>query len=106
MVAYGGSLWVIGGNLGGREVWRSKDGAVWVSVTLSGEGDGEAFPKRQRHQAVAWQGSLWVVGGFGGGALGDVWRSGNGSVWVEVTVSGEGDGEAFFGAVGASVGGA
>ena len=114
MVSYGGSLWVVGGHVGGRDrsryfddVWRSADGAVWVEVPVSVPVSvsvsvsvtvsvtvSTAFAERSEHQMIAYGGSLWVVGGYDGrDYFDDVWRSADGAVWVEVPV----DGEAFAG---------
>ena len=53
-VAYGGSLWVIGGVDGGQlnDVWRSVDGARWDLTAV----DGDRFSKRSGHQVVVHQG--------------------------------------------------
>ena len=94
VVFYGGSLWLVGGFDGEKQlgdVWRSGNGSDWVSVTVSSP----SFSARAGHQVVSYGGSLWVVGGVGGvvglaaggNYLRDVWRSGNGSVWVSVSVS-------------------
>ena len=71
-----------------RDVWRSGNGADWHLVTATA-----AFSARNAHQMVSHRGSLWLLGGAagnrGGKQLNDVWRSANGSVWVEVTVVGK-----------------
>ena len=117
VVVYGGSLWVVGGfrrferepdeeaddPLDGEDaeleeelrrvdeyfndVWRSKDGVTWVSVTAAGD----VFSAREEHRVVAYGGSLWVIGGRDddGERLNDVWRSADGVTWVSVTVAGD-----------------
>ena len=60
------------------DVWRSGNGAVWVSVAPASP----SFVPRYSHQAVSHEGSLWVMGGYDGSDFyGDVWRSLDGSVW-------------------------
>ena len=85
VVAHDGSLWVLGGydgircvpsfvcggggfRMGGddvglrNDVWRSRDGGAWVSVSVAGA----HFSGRWGHEAVSYGGSLWVVGGMMG----------------------------------------
>ena len=58
-----------------------------MSVTIAGA----AFAGREGHGLVVHEGSLWLAGGSDGdGVFADVWRSGNGSVWVSVSVAGTG----------------
>ena len=49
-VAFGGSLWVVGGDGEGllNDVWRSADGESWVSVSVAGG----VFSKRENHRLV------------------------------------------------------
>ena len=84
-VAYGGSLWLVGGYDGRyrSDVWRSADGVSWDLVPVSGD----RFSGRWFHQLVSHGGSLWVVGGDDGRHRNDVWRSADGENWDLVTVS-------------------
>ena len=80
-VAYGGSLWVVGGSSGSDEIWRSADGGSWELVAAVGS----RFSGRFGHQLVAYGGSLWVIGGSSGG--GEVWRSADGVQWEAATLT-------------------
>ena len=85
-VAFGGNLWVMGGDDGSGylgDVWRSANGAVWELVTAA------AFPARLAHDVVVFGGSLWVIGGIDSefNELADVWRSADGEVWELVAAA-------------------
>ena len=84
MVSYRGSLWVIGGSVGGSrfdDVWVSGNGSDWMLVTAG------AFAARAGHRAFSYNGSLVVMGGRTGGGTGasdygrGVWTTADGANW-------------------------
>ena len=86
MVEYDGSVWVVGGHVGfgppffndKNEVWRSENGANWLSVSV------DQFPARSGHTLNVINDKLWMIGGtFEGITLyGDIWSSSDGLNWT------------------------
>lgn len=86
-LVYNNLMWVIGGARNGpfpsleyNDVWSSPDGVNWSQVTAAA-----AFSPRFFHASVAANGVMYVMGGYfsgyTGGALNDVWTSGDGANW-------------------------
>ena len=88
MVAFNGSLWIIGGYVDGEytnHVWQSRNGESWRKVTPDYYVR-DLFQKRGFHTTVVFDNKLWVIGGIGvDGFRNDVWNSSNGISWTEVT---------------------
>jgi hypothetical protein len=98
LAEFGGDLYAAtanlppaGGGTGhGVEVWRSPNGNAgsWVQVNADGFGS----PTWQDVTMDVYQGHLYVGLGrvTGGGALAELWRSGNGTTWTPVFTDGLG----------------
>ncbi len=87
MVEYDGSVWAVGGHVGfgppyftdTSEVWRSDNGAAWISVS-SGQ-----FPARSGHTLNVIDGKMIMIGGINndtGETYSDIWSSTDGLTWV------------------------
>ncbi|MCH9705791.1 MAG: hypothetical protein K0U15_06690, partial [Proteobacteria bacterium] len=96
VVAYGGYLWLTGGNAAGdknndgnitiddfdgngfSDVWRSTDGITWQEVT-----DSAPFGARYDHVMVVHNNELLVIGGARGkdDYYNDVWSTNDGENW-------------------------
>jgi leucine-zipper-like transcriptional regulator 1 len=81
-VAFGGKMWVIGGNDGSykNDVWSSPDGAAWTQVLPAGQ----IFSGRSGHTSVVFDNKMWVIGGNDGSYKNDVWSSPDGATWTQV----------------------
>lgn len=94
-VYFNGRYWLIGGarpapgteppNVSypaNGEVWSSADARTWKLETSN-------FGARAGHQTLVYNGYIWVLGGYPWPPLApaQVWRSPNGLVWEQVTVT-------------------
>ncbi|MDH5388608.1 MAG: hypothetical protein OEY06_09170 [Gammaproteobacteria bacterium] len=86
----GNKLWLIGGDDGTKtnDVWSSSDGIDWTKETANA-----AFSERKNHQVVSFNNGsgnkLWLIGGDDGEKRNDVWSSGDGINWIQLTSSAE-----------------
>ena len=98
-VVFDGKMWVIGGATDPNEdyqanppseVWFSDNGTTWTQAVTN-----RSFHQRMGHTSLAYRGKIWVIGGTGSTypmrtdpeymAYNDVWCSGNGRNWTQVT---------------------
>jgi len=83
-VVFNGRMWAIGGTvLNGdySDSMYSADGVNWTSATNTPWG------RREYSAAVVFNGRIWAMGGsnFQGNVYNDVWSSGDGTNWTQVT---------------------
>ena len=95
-VVYNNAMWVIAGfsvgNSSHNDVWSSTDGINWTQVLADGAYTANHFEGRWGLSAVAYNNLMWIIDGATGSSsgavsygFGDVWNSGNGSVWTRQT---------------------
>ena len=103
LVVFDGQLYagLSGDATHGAEIWRTADGLAWTRVVENGFADG-VYDYAALSMAV-YNGNLyagtghgdWLDDGHPDGPLGgEVWRSGDGSTWVQVNAPGFGNLEA------------
>lgn len=87
-LVWNNKIWIISGEFNDA-VWSSPDGLNWTQEA------GATFGARYSPYAAVFRDSLWLMGGQDFYTLGvlnpidlnDVWKSGNGSTWTQVTAS-------------------
>jgi hypothetical protein len=81
-VVFNNRMWVIGGSHPElNDIWSSADGKTWVRET-----EHAGFSPRRSHQAVVFNNRIWVIGGLQDTKVTtDVWSSGDGISWTEVS---------------------
>ena len=107
IVVFKGKMWILGGIVDyyfgdekslRNDVWSSEDGKTWTQETGGAEWAPRAF-----HQAVVFDGKMWIMGGGNyvpeHHALNDVWCSGDGVHWEEVTPAASWDPRLWFSTV-------
>ncbi|KAF0693618.1 Aste57867_15483 [Aphanomyces stellatus] len=73
-----------------QDVWTSNDGQKWSLLTAVA-----GWRARGEHAMTVWQGALWLMGGRTGNQdsadavmlLNDIWKSGDGKQWTQVTAA-------------------
>jgi hypothetical protein len=84
-VVYNNKMYVIGGlSAQGNDVWCSSDGVNWNEV----DNQNKNFPPRYAFTTLVYNNTMWLIGGAwegDGNCYNDVWNSGNGADWTEIS---------------------
>jgi len=92
-LVFGGRMWLLGGwfdsfSAPPRDVWSSSNGVDWTQVLAEAPWRHSDLP-----MTVAFDGRMWLMGGWYNGRLpgheasGEVWSSGDGESWEQVTAA-------------------
>ena len=97
MVEFNGCLYAGTGNNAGGQIWRTpltnaanwSSANAWQRVVV----DGFGHPNTEFHRFAVAYGKLWTFFAAHGGLKEEVWRTGDGTNWVQSNVSGFGTSE-------------
>lgn len=92
-LVFEGRMWLLGGwfdsfSAPPRDVWSSSDGVDWTQVLVEAPWRHSDLP-----MTVTFDGRMWLMGGWYNGRLpgheasGEVWSSGDGESWEQITAA-------------------